>query len=99
MDIKKDAIKNYLFNLVVADLLFISVTHYKVMEFFFCFQPTALEVYVGVIERKMLKTGIKRIGRDAVDWIHLVRGTGKWRALVNYGHEHSDSKNASTFFD
>lgn len=80
-------------------MLYISVTDYKVMEYFLCFQSTALEVYLGVIGRKMLKIDIKHIGRDAVDWIHLVQDTGKWRAVVNDGNEPSDTKNASKVFD
>jgi len=47
----------------------------------------------------MQKIYIKHIGRDAVDWIHPIQDTGKWRAVVNCGNETSDSKNASTFFD
>jgi hypothetical protein len=47
----------------------------------------------------MLKIDIKHIRRDAVDWIHLVQDTGKWRAVVNDGNEPSDTKNASKFFD
>jgi len=30
-----------------------------------------MEVYLGVIGRKMPKFDIKHIVRDAVDWIHL----------------------------
>jgi hypothetical protein len=33
----------------------------------------------------MLKIYIKQMGRDVVDWIHLVQDRGKRRAVVNYG--------------
>lgn len=66
--------------------------------FFHCFQPTALEVYLGVIGRKMLKMDIKHIEWHAVDWILLAQDRGQWRAVVNYGKDPSDSKNASKTF-
>lgn len=70
------------------------------MEYFFTrFQPTTLEEYLGVIGRKMLKMDIKHIGRHAVDWILLAQDRGQWRAVVNYGNDPSDSKNASKMFD
>jgi len=95
-------IKNYLFDLVVADLknaVYFSHTLQSYEIFFICFRPTALEIYLGVIGKKMLKIDIKHIGRDAVDWIHLVQNTGKWRDVVNDGNEPSDTKNASKCFD
>jgi hypothetical protein len=101
-DTRNDAIKSYLFTLVVADLqdaVYFSHTVQSYGIFFLCFQPTALEVYLGVIGRKMLKTDIKYMVGHEVDWIHLVQDRGKWRAVVNYGNEPSDSKNASKFFD
>jgi hypothetical protein len=30
-----------------------------------------------------IKTGLRKIGRDVVDWTHLTPDRGQWRALVN----------------
>jgi hypothetical protein len=102
LDTQNDAIKNYVFNLVVADLrdtVYFSHTQQSCGIFFHCFQPTALEEYLGVIGRNMLNIDIKHIGRDAVDWINLAQDRRKWRAVVNYGNEPLDSKYVSKFFD
>jgi hypothetical protein len=32
---------------------------------------------------KDIKKGLKEVGRDGMDWIHLAQDREQWRALVN----------------
>jgi len=38
---------------------------------------------LGVDGRIILRTDVREIGSEGVDWIHLVQGRDQWRDLVN----------------
>jgi hypothetical protein len=38
---------------------------------------------LGLEQKKNIKTGLKEIGYEGVEWFHLARDRDQWRVLVN----------------